>query len=74
MPDVKSNENEFSGQVIFWLDEFLIVGSYPFDVVSSDPSVKVTEKQTKFPDVQIWLTIEAAQRFCGWELKTPSTP
>ncbi len=73
MPDIKSNEREFAGQVISWLNEFLEKGSYPFEVASSEHSVKV-EKKTKFPDVQIWLSRKAQQGFCGWELKTPSTP
>jgi len=73
MPDIKSNEREFMSQVTSWLNEFLKAGSYPFEVASSDPSVKVKEK-TRFPDVQIWLNRKASQGFCGWELKTPATP
>lgn len=61
-------------QVTSWLNEFLKEGSYPFEVASSDPSVKVEEKKTRFPDVQIWLNRAAGQGFCGWELKTPVTP
>jgi hypothetical protein len=53
MPDIKSNEREFMSQVTFWLNEFLKEGSYPFEVASSEPSVKVSEKKTKFPDIQI---------------------
>ncbi|MCX5718069.1 MAG: N-6 DNA methylase, partial [Nitrospirae bacterium] len=60
-------------QVTSWLNEFLKAGSYPFEVASSDPSVKVESKKTKFPDVQIWLNRKANQGFCGWELKTPTT-
>lgn len=74
MPDIKSNEREFMSQVISWLNEFLKEGAYPFEVASSDPSLKVEEKKTKFPDVQIWLNRKAHQGFCGWELKTPATP
>jgi type I restriction-modification system DNA methylase subunit len=74
MPDIKSNEREVMSQVTSWLNEFLKEGSYPFEVVSSDPSLKVEEKKTKFPDVQIWLNRQANQGFCGWELKTPITP
>ena len=74
MPDIKSNEREFMSQVTSWLNEFLKAGSYPFEVASSDPSVKVESKKTKFPDVQIWLNRKASQGFCGWELKTPATP
>ena len=73
MPTVKSNEREFMSQVISWLNEFLGAGTYPFELASSDPSVRVSEKKTKFPDVQIWLNRLAQQGFCGWELKTPST-
>jgi hypothetical protein len=74
MGNIKSNEREFMSQVTSWLNEFLKDGSYPFEVASSDPSVKVEEKKTKFPDVQIWLNRAASQGFCGWELKTPVTP
>jgi type I restriction-modification system DNA methylase subunit len=73
MLTVKSNEKEFMSQVISWLNEFLSAGTYPFELASSDPSVKVSEKKTKFPDVQIWLNRLAQQGFCGWELKTPAT-
>lgn len=73
MSTVKANEREFMSQVISWLNEFLNVGTYPFEVASSDPSIKVSDKKTKFPDVQIWLNRLAQQGFCGWELKTPAT-
>lgn len=54
MTDVKSNEREFMSQVTTWLNEFLKDSSYPFEVASSDPSVKVSEKKTKFPD-DLWV-------------------
>ena len=73
MPTVKSNENEFKSQVNSWLNGFLSSGTYPFELASSDPSVKVSEKKTRFPDVQVWLNRLAQQGFCGWELKTPVT-
>jgi type I restriction-modification system DNA methylase subunit len=60
-------------QVTSWLNGFLKDGSYPFEVASSDPSIKVESKKTKFPDIQIWLNRKAHQGFCGWELKTPTT-
>ncbi len=74
MTDIKSNEREFMSQVTSWLNEFLKEGTYPFEVASSDPSLKVSEKKTKFPDIQIWMNRKANQGFCGWELKTPATP
>lgn len=74
MTDVRANEREFMSQVISWLNEFFKHGSYPFEVASSDPSLKVSEKKTQFPDVQIWIDRKAQQGFCGWELKTPATP
>jgi type I restriction enzyme M protein len=74
MQKIKSNEDEFKSQAISWLNEFLKQGSYPFEVASAEPSVKVQAKKTKFPDVQIWLNRKAQQGFCGWELKTPKTP
>ena len=69
----KTTENEFRSQVVSWLNEFLSSGTYPFEVASNDPSVKVSGKN-QFPDVQIWLNRQAQQGFCGWELKTPTTP
>ena len=74
MIDVRANEREFMSQVISWLNEIFATGNYPFEVASSDPSIKVSDKKTKFPDVQIWLNRKAGQGFCGWELKTPVTP
>jgi hypothetical protein len=53
MPTVKSNENEFKSQVNSWVNEFLNIGTYPFELASSDPSIKVSEKKTRFPDVQM---------------------
>ncbi|MBI5212155.1 MAG: hypothetical protein HY957_02130, partial [Nitrospirae bacterium] len=41
MPDVKSNEREFMSQVISWLNEFLKSGTYPFEVASSESSLKI---------------------------------
>ncbi|MEW5947138.1 MAG: N-6 DNA methylase [bacterium] len=73
MTDIKSNEREFMSQVDSWLNEFLKTGSYPFEVVSSEASVK-SEGTTKFPDVQIWLNRKANQGFCEIALKTPETP
>ncbi len=74
MPTVKANEREFMSQVISWLNGFFGAGAYPFELASSEPSIKVSDKKTKFPDVQIWLNRSAQQGFCGWELKTPVTP
>lgn len=74
MAEIKSNEREFMGQVVSWLNEILKSGSYPFETASSETSVKVEEKKTKFPDVQIWINRQAGSGFCGWELKTPLTP
>lgn len=72
--DIKTTELEFTSQVITWLNELLGAGAYPFEVASTQPSVKVGPKKSKFPDVQIWLNRAAGQGFCGWELKTPHTP
>lgn len=74
MTTIRANEREFMSQVTSWLNEFIKSGSYPFEVASSDPSVKVSEGKTRFPDVQIWINRKAGQGFCGWELKTPETP
>jgi len=71
---VKANEREFMSQVVSWLNEELSQGSYPFEIASSEASLKVSHEKTKFPDVQIWLNREAGVGFCGWELKTPDTP
>jgi len=74
MTNVKANEREFMSLVISWLNNFMATGSYPFEMASADPSIKVSEKETNFPDVQIWLNRQAGHGFCGWELKTPATP
>jgi type I restriction enzyme M protein len=73
MTDVRANEREFMSQVISWLNEFFQKGNYPFEIASSDPSIKLADGKTRFPDVQIWLNRKAGQGFCGWELKTPVT-
>jgi len=73
MSTVKTTENEFRSQVVSWLNEFIRVGSYPFEVVSSDPSIRIEEGEIRFPDIQVWLNRLAWQSFCGLELKTPLT-
>ena len=42
MPAVKSKEDEFIGQVNSGLNEFSGSGTYPFEFVSSDPSVRLS--------------------------------
>jgi len=74
MVDIKTTENEFRGLVIHWLNELFEKGSYPFEYATSDPSIKVEEGKTRYPDVQIWFNRKAEQGFCGWELKTVATP
>ncbi|MDP3024270.1 MAG: hypothetical protein Q8O10_01915, partial [candidate division Zixibacteria bacterium] len=74
MTDIKTTENEFRGLVIHWLSELFERGSYPFEHVTSDPSIKVEEGKSRYPDVQIWFNRKAEQGFCGWELKTTATP
>ena len=74
MPNVNANEREFMSQVISWLNEVISYGSYPFDIASSETSVKVSSTTTNFPDIQIWLNRASGVGFCGWELKTPETP
>ena len=73
MPDFKSNEYEFQGLVVGWLNEFLATGSYPFDTATQNPSLKTGVTETKFPDVQLWIKYDAKLAYCGWELKTPKT-
>lgn len=55
MPTVKANEREFTGKVISWLNEAISRGSYPFEAVSSEASLKTSAQTTNFPDIQIWL-------------------
>ncbi|KWT83687.1 HsdM family class I SAM-dependent methyltransferase [Candidatus Magnetominusculus xianensis] len=73
MSDIISNEREFTSQVISWLNEFLRDGDYPFEAASSEHSLKISENETRFPDVQLWLNRQTSRGFCGWELKTPAT-
>ncbi len=74
MADIKTTEREFAGQVVSWLNNVISGGSYPFESVTSETSIKVSAKTTNFPDIQIWLNRKAGMGFCGWELKTPVTP
>ncbi|MDO8578282.1 MAG: N-6 DNA methylase [Dehalococcoidales bacterium] len=74
MPEIQANEREFNSQVIAWLNEFVSTGSYPFENITGETSVKAVGETTKFPDVQVWLSRSAKQGFCGWELKPPSIP
>ena len=74
MPNVNANEREFMSQVISWLNEVISYGSYPFDIASSETSVKISSSTTNFPDIQIWVNRASGVGFCGWELKTPDTP
>ncbi len=73
MTEIKSNEREFSGQVIVWLNEFINGGNYPFNDITGETSIKAAGDTTKFPDVQVWLNRAAKLGYCGWELKTPTT-
>ena len=68
----KSNEREFMSQVTSWLNEFLASGTYPFEMASSEPSLKGADNKTQFPDVQLWINHQTQQGY-GWELKTPAT-
>jgi len=72
MPDFKSNELEFQGFVIGWLNSFLASGSYPFDTATPNTSLKVLDT-TKYPDVLLWINYTSKMGYCGWELKTPTT-
>lgn len=74
MSEVHSNEREFSGRVIVWLNELIGSGVYPFDTATGEVSIKASGETTKFPDVQIWLNRAAKQGFCDWEIKQPSIP
>ncbi len=73
MYDIHTTENEFRSQVTHWLNSFIELGTAPFEVATSDPSLK-SEAGIRFPDIQIWLNRQTQQGFCGWELKTPRTP
>ncbi|MBI3753161.1 MAG: N-6 DNA methylase, partial [Deltaproteobacteria bacterium] len=74
MSTIKANEREFMSQVNIWLNEAISHGAYPFEAVSSEASLKTSAKTTNFPDIQIWLSRKSGTGFCGWELKTPTTP
>jgi type I restriction-modification system DNA methylase subunit len=69
MTTIRSNENEFKSYLIPWLNKYIQDGGYPFESATGDVSVG-NEKNTLFPDVQLWINREASQGFCGWELKT----
>ncbi len=73
MSKVKTTEGEFRGQVVTWLNSHLKDNPCPFELVTADPSVKISDKETNFPDVQLWINRKAGQGFCGLELKTLGT-
>ncbi len=70
MSKVKTTEGEFRGQVVTWLNSYLKDNPCPFELVTADPSIKISDKETNFPDVQFWINRKAGQGFCGLELKT----
>ncbi len=74
MPTVKANEREFMSQVVAWLNEAISQGTYPFEIATSEASLKISSSKTNYPDIQIWLNRASGTGFCGWELKTPVTP
>ena len=74
MPDIKTTEGEFRSEVISWLNKFLEEGSYPFERITEDPSIKISDGKSRFPDIELWLNRKAKQGFCSIELKTPETP
>jgi len=73
MSKIKTTEGEFRSQVVTWLNMFMKDKPCPFEIATADPSLKVSEKETNFPDIQLWLNRKAEQGFCGLELKTPTT-
>lgn len=74
MSNFKTTEGEFRSQVSNWLNEYMKESSCPFELATSDPSLKVSQDETRFPDIELWLNRKAEQGFCSIELKTPSTP
>jgi len=74
MSKVKTTEGEFRGQVITWLNAYIKDNPCPFEIATEDPSVKISDKETRFPDVQLWINRKAGQGFCGLELKPLDIP
>ncbi|MDI6784564.1 MAG: N-6 DNA methylase, partial [bacterium] len=70
---IRTNEREFSSQVISWLNQLLQSGSYAFETVSGETSIPIEGESTHFPDTAIWLNRQARLAFCFAELKTPET-
>jgi len=71
---INSNEREFQSQVFIWLSEVIKTGGTPFEMVSGEAGVTISNEQrkkTRFPDVQLWINRAGSQGFCWWELKTP---
>jgi hypothetical protein len=71
--DIRTNEREFSSQVISWLNQLLQSGNYPFEVATGETSIRIEGESTRFPDTAIWLDRRANIAFCFAELKTPTT-
>jgi type I restriction enzyme M protein len=72
--DIRTNEREFSGQVVSWLNQILQSGNYPFETVTGETSIRIAGESTRYPDTAIWLNRKAGLAFCFAELKTPDTP
>ena len=62
MSQIKTTEGEFRSQVVTWLNMFMKESPCPFELATSDPSLKISEKETNFPDVQLWLNRQARSR------------
>jgi hypothetical protein len=71
MADIHTNEREFQGQVVSWLNQFISAGGTPFDQATAETSL--TGDVRGFTDVILWLNRDAKDPFCLMELKTPET-
>ncbi|MEW6050246.1 MAG: hypothetical protein AB1644_04190 [Candidatus Zixiibacteriota bacterium] len=69
---IATNEREFTGQVVSWLNELLDHGAYPFREITGETTIHTGKKKLRFPDVQLWLNRKAGLAFCGWECKPPT--
>ncbi len=74
MGEVGSNEREFQGQVVSWLNEIINAGGCSFTSASIEPSLKGKTGKTRFPDIVVWFDRESEAAHSLWELKQPRVP
>ncbi|MCD6594741.1 N-6 DNA methylase [bacterium] len=71
MTKIKTNEREFQGYVLKWINDIIKSGSYEVKEASIETGVK--DVTTKFPDIILWKSREAQNAIATIELKNTLT-